>query len=104
MKQNLDLNAPVKSSESSGSGEQDKIKDIELNEYKLATPEEIEANRRKVIELSNESILHGYDMAIELVELSGSAEAASLLKENREIIAKGLGLGIEDRIKDNVTD
>ena len=100
MKQNLDLNAPVKSSESSGSGGQDKINDIELNEYNLVTPEDVEANRRKVIELSNDSILHGYDMALELVELSGSAEAASLLRENRKIIAKGLGLGIEERIKD----
>ena len=65
--------------------------------------EEIDAERRKVIELSNESVLHGYDMAMELLVTAGQVEAVKLLGESREIIDLGLKNSIDERIQD-VTD
>ena len=105
------LKEPVKSSEQSGSGDkaitdgisewEPILKDesepvlIEVGDFKK---EDIDAERRKVIELSNESVLHGYDMAIELLETAEQHHAAKILGESRTIIELGLKNSINERI------
>ena len=48
--------------------------------------EDIKAERLKIVELSNDSIMHGYDMAVDILVAAGSAEGAKILIENRTII------------------
>lgn len=83
------LNEPVKSSESTGSGEP-----LELN----MSENEIIEQRKKIVELSNESILHGYDMAVDLLLLNNEISAVELLRNNRAIIATGLQNTVEGRL------
>jgi hypothetical protein len=108
------LKEPVKSSEQSGSGDKndkeitDAITEWEpiLKDYNKPVligvgdfkQEDIDAERRKVVELSNESVLHGYDMAIELLETAEQHHAAKILGESREIIELGLKNSINERI------
>ena len=50
-----------------------------------------EVNQKKaILELSNSSILHGYDMAIDLLMIHNQGDAAEILKLNRIIIEIGL--------------
>ena len=51
---------------------------------------EVVEQKRAIVELSNTSILHGYDMAVELLEVHGNTEAVEILKVNRGIIEVGL--------------
>lgn len=51
---------------------------------------EVIAQRKAVIELSNASVLRGYDMAIDLLTLSGQHQAAQDLISNRGMIELGL--------------
>jgi hypothetical protein len=113
------LKEPVKSSEQSGSGDKNGteitdaitewepiLKDTEsvligVGDFKQ---EDIDAERRKVVELSNESVLHGYDMAIELLETAEQHHAAKILGESREIIELGLKNSINERIHKESAD
>lgn len=107
MLKNLELNEPVKSSEFTGSndpivigsGKPDvviSISDTTLNK------DEVEVERRKVIELSNESILHGYDLAMQLLAKYGMVDAVEALGKHRADIEVGLHNGISERIEGNV--
>ena len=62
----------------------------------------IKAERLKIIELSNESVLHGYDMAAQVLTASGNMEGLNTLMEQRPIIELGLKNGVEQRIEGNI--
>ena len=70
------------------------------------SPEDIKKERLKIIELSNESVLHGYDMATQILTAAGNKEGLLTLIENRTIIELGLKNGAEQRaeieIKGNI--
>lgn len=51
---------------------------------------EVIAQKKAIIELSNTSVLRGYDMAIDMLTLSGQNEAANDLIKNRPMIQLGL--------------
>lgn len=80
----LNLKETVKSSEHTGSGE---LFTDAINE------EQVAEQRKKIVELSNESVLHGYDMAIQLMEAAGQLNAVVTLRANRVIIEIGLKSG-----------
>ena len=94
--ENLDLNESVKSSEYTGSGEPYKVSIPDIT-----TESEVNDEKEKIIKLSNDSILHGYDMAIEIVAGHGNTEAVRVLAESRSAIEVGLHNGIKERIKGN---
>jgi len=107
--ENLDLNESVKASEGSGSNSQ-AVKQNDSsgsNEPVLInngmTAEDIAEQKRKIVELSNESILHGYDMAVDVLMLHGAdmEPAVKLLIDNRPIIVTGLQNTVESRIQAN---
>lgn len=79
--ENLNLKEFVKSSEHTGSGE---LFTGDMNE------EQIAEQRKKIVELSNESVLHGFDLAIQLMEAAGQLNAVATLRANRVIIEMGL--------------
>jgi hypothetical protein len=64
--------------------------------------EDIKKERLKIIELSNESVLHGYDMAAEILTVSGNTEGLTTLMDNRAIIELGLKNGAEQRAEINI--
>ena len=66
------------------------------------SPEDIKTERLKIVELSNESVLHGYDMAAQILTASGNIEGIKTLTENRPIIELGLKNGVEQRIEGNI--
>ncbi len=97
MKQNLDWTAPIKSSESSGSDNKNGIKDVmpELivsGNFNIETEDKTITleTHQEIIALSNRSVLHGYDMAIELLGLAQEESAVKSLMESRSIIESGL--------------
>ncbi len=94
MKQNLDWNAPVKSSENSGSDNKDSIAPVLIGagNFKIKKGEETVTleTHKEIIELSNKSVLHGYDMAIELLGIAQEESAVKSLIESRSIIESGL--------------
>jgi hypothetical protein len=51
---------------------------------------EVIAQKRAIIELSNASVLRGYDMAIEMLTLNGMEQAVKVLITNRPMIQLGL--------------
>jgi hypothetical protein len=51
---------------------------------------EVIAQKNAIIDLSNTSVLRGYDMAIELLTISGQNLAAQELMTNRGLIELGL--------------
>lgn len=51
---------------------------------------EVLAQKKAIIELSNASVLRGYDMAIDMLTLSGQDAAAQDLIRNRPMIQMGL--------------
>jgi hypothetical protein len=51
---------------------------------------EVIAQKKAIIELSNASVMRGYDMAIELLTVRGHNLAAQELMTNRNLIALGL--------------
>ena len=91
--ENLNLKEEVKSSEGSGSGE---TQHIGFTDNMSA--DEIAIQRRRIVELSNDSVLHGYDMAIHLMEAVGQLNAVVVLRANRSIIEIGLKNGIPGRL------
>ncbi len=107
MEQDLNLEAPVKSSEDSGSGDKKGTEeltiavmgagDFNINE---TDDEKILQQKKDIIELSNKSVLHGFDMAVELLGIAGEETAVKSLIESRSIIEVGLTNGIEDRAKE----
>ena len=72
------------------------------NNSNILSPEEIKKERAKIIELSNESVLHGYDMATQILTAAGNKEGLLTLIENRTIIELGLKNGVEQRIEGNI--
>ncbi|MFA6569963.1 MAG: hypothetical protein WCT77_01865 [Bacteroidota bacterium] len=60
------------------------------------TSEDIE-QKRAIIELSNTSILHGYDLAIDVLVVQGKAEEAKLLQLNRALVKIGLDNSINEK-------
>lgn len=54
--------------------------------------------KRQIVELSNSSILHGYDLAINLLVTQGMKDAVDLLATNRAIIEISLKNGITERL------
>lgn len=95
MKQNLEWDAPVKSSENSGSENKNDIGksiligagnfDIEKSDETITLEK-----HKEIIELNNKSVLHGYDMAIELLGLAKEENAVKLLIESKSVIEDGL--------------
>lgn len=61
------------------------------------TSAEVEEQKKAIIELSNNSVLHGYDMAIEVLVTQGMTDAIKVLATNRAIIEVGLKNGISER-------
>lgn len=51
---------------------------------------EVAVQKRAIVELSNASVLQGYDMAIDMLALSGQHDAVNELIKNRAIIQLGL--------------
>jgi len=51
---------------------------------------EVIAQKKAIIELSNTSVLRGYDMAIEMLTLNGMEDAMKVLITNRPMIQLGL--------------
>jgi len=99
----LNLNESVKSSEYTGSNEPAfEAKPILIG---AGNPEDntlIADERRKIVELSNDSILHGYDLAIELLQVAEQLDAVKALEEGRAIIEAGLKHSVESRIEGNI--
>lgn len=85
---NLDLEESIKSSEGSGSGAQGNTISVQAVQGK-----------REVIEFSNRSIMHGYDMALELLMLHKEEQAVKILSENRAFIEFQLTSTIDERVK-----
>jgi hypothetical protein len=90
------LNEPIKSSEYTGSNEPSKSVIPEV-----LTEEQVHAERDKIIQLSNDSIMHGYDLAIEIVAGHGNSEAVRVLAESRSAIEVGLHKSKAERIEGN---
>ena len=88
----LDLNEPVKSSEFTGSIEP-------ASQAGEMTASQILDEKRKIVELSNDSVMHGYDIAIQLLASHGNVDAVKLLGENRAIIEVGLQNSVDERLK-----
>lgn len=82
---NLDLEESTKSSEGSGSGEQNLVEGQQT------------ATKREIIKFSNESIMHGYGMAVELLVLHKQDEAVKILLENEAFIRFQLETSLESR-------
>jgi hypothetical protein len=108
MKQKLDWEAPVKSSEDSGSGDKKGTEELTIavmgaGNFNINETDEERILKQKtdIIELSNKSVLHGFDMAVELLGIAGEEAAVKSLIESRSIIEIGLKNGTEDRAKDN---
>lgn len=105
MKQNLDWSAPVKSSENSGSGNKNNIGDsksiVAAGNFTVEKGDETVTleTHREIIELSNRSVLHGYDMAIELLGIAQEESAVKSLIESRSIIEGGLKNIGDEKIK-----
>lgn len=106
MKQDLDLKAPIKSSEDSGSSDKKGTEELKMavmgaGNFNLNETDDVKIlqQRKDIIELSNRSVLHGYDMAIELLTIAGEENAIKSLMESRPIIETGLTNGIENRSK-----
>jgi hypothetical protein len=55
--------------------------------------EDEKSQKKAILEYGNSSILHGYDFAIELLNLQGFTEAANVLSSNRKIMEVGLKNG-----------
>lgn len=103
----LDLNEPVKSSEFTGSADNSSLGSNNVIEIKKENSDELVLSessqleeRRKIVELSNESMLHGFDLAVQILAENGNTDAVKLLTEQRALLAIGLKEGIEDRIKE----
>lgn len=84
------LEEPVKSSEGTGSGEPF---------AQQMSEDDIAEQKRKIVELSNESILHGFDMAVDILLLHSEANAVKLLAANRPLIEMGLKNLIDSQIQ-----
>ena len=101
----LDLNESVKSSEQTGSSDKDSEQSVEYSPILIGAgdinmaQDKIDEERRKIVELSNESVLHGYDLAIELLKKAEETHSVELLSDNRKIIELGLKNTISERIK-----
>jgi len=52
--------------------------------------QEAEQSKKAIVELSNRSVLHGYDMAIDLLLTQNYVDAAKLLTVNKGLIEIGL--------------
>ena len=107
MKQDLDLEAPVKSSEDSGSGNKKGTEELTIavmgaGEFNIneTDEEKIFQQKKDIIELSNKRVLHGFDMAVELLGIAGEETAIKSLIESRSVIESGLKNGVEDRAKE----
>lgn len=51
---------------------------------------EVIAQKNAIVELSNQSILRGYDVAVDILILAGYDEAARALLTHRDLMAIGL--------------
>ena len=96
--ESLNLDESVKSSEYTGSNEPSNIGG---ETPIVVTEEQVMAERDKIIQLSNDSILHGYDLAIEIVAGHGNTEAVRVLAESRSAIEVGLHKSKAERIEGN---
>ena len=97
MKQ-LNINEEVKSSEFTGSNEPVVIgagKPLSITE------EDVLLEKDKIVQLSNDSIMHGYDLAIEIVAGHSNTEAVKVLAESRAAIEVGLHKSKAERINGN---
>lgn len=56
------------------------------------------ASQRELLEFSNASIMHGYQLAIDLLAMNGQKAAADMLVENYAIIKFNLKQSIEQRL------
>lgn len=84
------LEEPVKSSEDTGSAVR-KESNSEIN------PDAI-ASKRELLEFSNASIMHGYQLAIDLLAMNNQKAAADLLVDNYAIIKFNLKQSVEERL------
>ena len=93
--ESLNLDESVKSSEFTGSNEP-------FNITPTITEAEVQAEKDKIIQLSNDSIMHGYDLAIEILAGHAQADAVKLLAESRSAIEVGLYNSKAERIEGNI--
>lgn len=96
---NLDLDESVKSSEYTSSNEPYDVGSG--NTSQVITEEQVQAEKDKIVQLSNDSILHGYDLAIEIVAGHGLTDAVKVLVESRSAMEVGLYKSKAERIEGN---
>lgn len=103
MKQNLDWKAPVQSSENSGSTNKNEMQPTltDAGNFDTKKPDETITleKHQEIIKLSNSSVLHGYDMAIELLGIAQEENAVKLLIKSRSVIEGGLKNIKEEKVK-----
>jgi hypothetical protein len=98
---NLDLDESVKSSEFTGSKEPD-ISGLSEAPMEIITEEWFRFEKDKIIQLSYDSIMHGYDLAIDILAGYSQSDAVKLLTEGRSALEVWLhNIKWEGRIEGN---
>ena len=100
---NLNLDETVKSSEYTGSNEPFNSDSDSGNTFipQVITEEQVLDEKDKIVQLSNDSILQGYDLAIEILTSHGNTEGVKTLTESRSAIEGALHEVKAERILGN---